>query len=149
MKTKVIFSSLLCLMMAQNLFAELPKLNELTPQAKAKISDKVLSKDEIMQGAERTQNLYIFCLSQTAEKLKMMYPDAKKEIIYDTLSTACEYPEDIFSIYNILLAASSMNKPMSEKQASVFLEDSYKKQGREKSNGELRNEILKSLKIIE
>ncbi|ENV32329.1 hypothetical protein [Acinetobacter gerneri] len=149
MKTKVIFSSLLCLMMAQNLFAELPQRNNLSPQLKASLSDKILSKDEIMQGADRSQNIYFTCLSETSESIKKQFPNANKDMLINITNATCENPEDLFNVYNILLASSSMNKPMSEKQASVFIENAYKKNGREKTNEAVRAKVLKDLRIIE
>ncbi|EPR85124.1 hypothetical protein L289_0581 [Acinetobacter gerneri DSM 14967 = CIP 107464 = MTCC 9824] len=70
-------------------------------------------------------------------------------MLINITNATCENPEDLFNVYNILLASSSMNKPMSEKQASVFIENAYKKNGREKTNEAVRAKVLKDLRIIE
>lgn len=118
-------------------------------KVKADLSDKILTKEEINKGTENTQLLYFSCLIDTAKKLKMMYPDSTKQTITNTVNHACEYSEDKYNTYSVLLAASTMNKPMSEKQAFVFIEKNYNEKGRAAANADQRTKILKYLKIVD
>ena len=146
LKTKLFAVS--CLALSQTVWTGLPLTNHITPQAKAELSDKVLTKDEVMQGADKTQNLYFSCLTETAQNLKNEFPNMDSEILASTLTATCEYPEDLFSIYNILISASSKNMTMSEKQAGVYLEQAYKNKGREEANKVIRGRIYNFLQIL-
>jgi len=148
-KTKICLSSLLCLCFTQNLMAaELSKNHQLAPKLKAQLSDKVLTDIEIMQGADQTHSLYGYCIQETTAKLKAMYPEADQQTVVSTIDQSCIYPEDRFNIYSILIAASGMKKPMSEKQAAVFLENDYEKTGRDQVNHKQRTHIYKTLGIL-
>lgn len=116
---------------------------------KTKLSDKILTEVEILQGADKTQLLYQYCIQDTVSKLKAMYPNVDQQTMISTINDSCIYPEDNFSLYNILLASLSIKKPMSEKQASTFIETSYKKSGRDQINAKQRNIIYKNLGLLE
>lgn len=147
MKLKTLLFAVSCFTLSQTASAGLPLTNHITAQAKAELTDKVLSKDEIMQGADRTERLYFSCLTETAQTLNTSFENMDKEILADTVTATCEYPEDLFSIYNILISAAAQNNLMSEKQASVYLEKAYKSQGREKANQTIRIKIYHFLQI--
>lgn len=122
--------------------------NQITPVLKAKLSDKILTEAEIMQGVDRSQMLYQYCIQDTASKLKRMYPEVDQSIVIESVNYACEFPEDYFNIYSVLLASSSMKKPMSEKAASVFIEVNYTKAGRNQANAAQREHIYKNLGLL-
>lgn len=146
---KLFLFSLLSLCLTQMTIASTSsENNQLEPQLKAKLSDKVFTETEIMQGADNTQVLYFYCIQDTAEKLTTMYPDVDQKTLIDTVNTSCIYPEDRFNLYSILLASSSMKKPISEKQAATFLEKDYAKDGRDQTNAEQRAKIYKGLGLL-
>ncbi len=122
--------------------------DQLSPELRASLSDKTLTEKEIYQGADNTQILYFICIKETQMKITTMYPEIKQDQLIEVINRSCEYSEDNFNIYSILLAASSMKKPMSEKQAAVFLEKNYKKHGRSESNHAQIIEIFKNLALI-
>ncbi|UUS65713.1 MULTISPECIES: hypothetical protein [unclassified Acinetobacter] len=66
----------------------------------------------------------------------------------DTVNNACIYPEDRFNLYSILLAASSMKKPMSEKEAAIFIEQNYLNNGRNQTNATQREKIYTNLGLL-
>ncbi|WP_257227401.1 hypothetical protein [Acinetobacter sp. YH12070] len=101
-----------------------------------------------MEGAAQTQGLYQYCIQDTVSKLKLMYPDADQAMTMDTVNNACIYPEDRFNLYSILLAASSMKKPMSEKEAAIFIEQNYLNNGRNQTNATQREKIYKNLGLL-
>lgn len=149
MKNKRFLLGLLSLCLAQPVLAEtLSENNQVTPQLKSALTDHVLSEVEIMQGADHTQVLYRHCINETVTKLKTMYPDIDQKTVIDTVNASCVYPEDRFNLYSILLAAANMKKPMSEQQAVVFLENDYKKIGRDQANHEQRIQIYKNIGLI-
>ena len=145
MKRRHIFLILCTFFSMQPALSALPDLSEITPQAKARLTDKILSHEEINQGADETQNTYIDCLSQTTENLKAHFPHATQEALIGIIGSNCSSPEDLFNIYNILLASSKSDQPMSEIQAAGYLDNSYKTVGRENSNSAIRLKILKLL----
>jgi len=147
-KTKLLLSTLISLSFIQLAWSVLPENNQIAPSLKAKLSDKILTETEIMQGADQTQMLYQYCILETVSQLKKMYPDADQSTVIDTVNDACIYSEDHFNIYNILLAASSMKKSMSEKQAAVFIEKNYAKEGRDQNNAAQRKDIYKNLGLL-
>jgi hypothetical protein len=130
-------------------WSALSENNQIAPTLKAKLSDKILTQAEITQGANQTQMLYQYCIQETVEKLKMMYPNVDQNTVINTVNGACVYAEDHFNLYSILLAASSMKKPMSEKQAAIFIEKNYAKDGRDQNNAAQRQDIYKKLGLLE
>lgn len=79
-----------------------------------------------------------------------MYPDIDQTTVIQTINETCEYSEDRYSIYNILLASTiAMKKPLSEKQAAAYLEKNYAKEGREKSHAEQRKDIYQKIGVIQ
>lgn len=138
----------ICFLLSQQAFAFDFQSNQLNPQVKAQLSDKPLTNEEVFQGAKKTEILYTSCLTETSDSIKKMFANADPTVVYQTVSGACEYPEDLFMIYNILLVSSQMHQPMSEKQAGEIIDKNYQKDGREKGNSELRTEIMKSLNIL-
>ena len=129
-------------------WSALPENNQISPDLKNKLSDKILTESEIMKGADQTQELYQFCIQDTVSKLKLMYPNADQVMVINTVNDVCIYPEDHFNLYSILLASASMKKPMSEKEAAVFIEQNYLKEGRDKNNATQREEIYKKLGLL-
>ncbi|ENX39995.1 hypothetical protein [Acinetobacter courvalinii] len=148
-KTKLLLIIFLGLSIVQLVWSALPENNQIAPILKAELSDKILTQAEITQGANQTQMLYQYCIQETVEKLKMMYPDVDQNTIINTVNSSCVYSEDHFNLYSILLAASSMKKPMSEKQAAVFIEKNYAKDGRDQNNAAQRKDIYKKLGLLE
>lgn len=149
MKIRYLFLSVLLLCTTQSSFSALQDVSEITPLAKAQLTDKILSPDEINHGANETQKTYIACLSQTNETVQEHFPNANQDILIGILASNCSSPEDLFNIYNILLASYNEKTPMSESQAASYLENSYKTYGREISNSTIRLKILKLLNIIQ
>lgn len=129
-------------------WSALPENNQISPSLKIQLSDIILTEREIMKGADQTQELYQYCIQDTVSKLKLMYPDADQAMVIDTVNDACVYSEDRFNLYNILLASSSMKKPISEKEAAIFIEQNYLKDGRNKTNANQREKIYKSLGLL-
>lgn len=118
------------------------------PELKKNLTNKVLTAEEIEFGAKKSGYLYLYCISSTAEKLKSMYSDSSESLVLSTINDSCHYPEDLYGIYNIVLAHQSMNKKVSEQDALVYLEKTYKAKGREESNKEQRLKIFKALKLV-
>lgn len=112
------------------------------------LGTKILTIQEVMQGAERTQALYLSCISDTAQSLKSINPSVDEETLYSFINKTCEYSEGQFSLYNILIASNQMNKAMSEKDAAQFLERAYATKGREASNQDIRTKIFKALNLL-
>ncbi|TCM71052.1 hypothetical protein EC844_101333 [Acinetobacter calcoaceticus] len=148
MKNKLLLSAFISLSVMQSAWSALPETHQIDPSVKAKLSDKILTDAEIMQGADQTQTLYQYCIQETVSKLKTMYPDIDAKTVTDTVNDACVYSEDRFNVYSILLGASNMKKPMSEKQAAVFIEKTYAKEGRDQSNAAQRADIYKNLGLL-
>lgn len=148
MKKNIFISIIAMVSVSQMSIAALPELAEITPQAKAQLSDKILSMEEISHGADETQNTYVACLTQTNEAIKNNFPNANQDILMGIIGSTCTSHEDLFNVYNILLASSNSQKPMSELQAAEYLEQSYKTLGRENANSEMRIKILKLLNIV-
>lgn len=113
------------------------------------LTDNTLSLQDIEFGALKSQFLYFTCITETAERLKSMYPDSSQIEILSTINDSCTYSEDLFSIYNIVLAHQAMKKEVSEKDALNYLEKAYKEKGREKANNKQRLKIFKTLNLIE
>ncbi|ENX38375.1 hypothetical protein [Acinetobacter sp. NIPH 2100] len=148
-KIKLLLVAVLGLSVVQLAWSALPENNQIASTLKAKLSDKILTQAEITQGANQTQMLYQYCIQDTVEKLKMMYPDVDQNTVINTVNGSCVYSEDHFNLYSVLLAASSMQKPMSEKQAAVFIEKNYAKDGRDQNNAAQRKNIYKKLGLLE
>jgi hypothetical protein len=129
-------------------WSALPENNQISPVLKTKLSDKILTESEIMKGADESQILYKHCIIDTVSKLKLMYPDTDQAMIIDIVNSVCMYPEDLFNLYSILLASASMKKAMSEKEAAVFIEQSYLKDGRNKANATQRDQIYTNLGLL-
>jgi len=129
-------------------WSALPENNQISPDLKTQLSDKILTESEIMKGADQTQGLYQYCIQDTVSKLKFMYPNADQAMVIDIVNGACIYPEDRFNLYSILLASASMKKPISEKEAAVFIEQNYLKDGRNKANATQREKIYKNLGLL-
>ncbi|WP_228157206.1 hypothetical protein [Acinetobacter sp. CFCC 11171] len=129
-------------------WSALPENNQISSILKNQLSDKILTESEIMEGAAQTQGLYQYCIQDTVSKLKLMYPDADQAMTMDTVNNACIYPEDRFNLYSILLAASSMKKPMSEKEAAIFIEQNYHNNGRNQTNATQREKIYTNLGLL-
>lgn len=129
-------------------WSALPENNQISPSLKTQLSDKILTESEIMKGADQTQELYQYCIQDTISKLELMYPDADQAMVIDTVNDACIYPEDRFNLYSILLASASMKKLMSEKEAAIFIEQNYLKDGRNKANATQREKIYKNLGLL-
>lgn len=149
MKTKYLLSALFSFCFIQIASAELPINEKFDPTAKAELTDKILTENEIYQGADASQRTYYFCITDTAMKMKYMYPETAQDDLIKIVNSSCEYSEDRFKLYSILLAASSMKKPMSEKQAAVFIENNYKQQGRTQNNHEQRIKIYQGLGLMQ
>lgn len=130
-------------------WSELPENNQISRDLKVQLSNKILTEPEIMQGADQTAELYQYCIQDTVNKLKFMYPDVDQTTVVNTVNDACVYSEDRFNIYNILLASISMKKLMSEKEAVVFIEKNYAKNGRNQTNAAQRGTIYKKLGLLE
>lgn len=129
-------------------WSALPKNNQIPSILKNQLSDKKLTESEIIQGADQTEKLYQYCIQDTVSRLKLMYPDVDEATVINTVNNACIYPEDRFNLYSILLAASSMKKPMSEKEAAIFIEQNYIKDGRNQANATQREKIYKNLGLL-
>lgn len=149
MKTRHFIVGFMSIFLMQALWAKTPVNEYFNPEVKAKLTDKILTEKEISQVAENTRLIYFYCITDTANKMKMMIPGSTKNELIEIINSSCEYPEDRFHLYNILLAAASMKKPMSEKQAAVFLENAYNAQGRTKANQEDRHKIFKVLGLMD
>ncbi|ENU31815.1 hypothetical protein F991_00300 [Acinetobacter sp. CIP-A165] len=143
-----VFSTFIILSFCSPLWAKNENIPHQQSMIHERLSDTILSEQEILNGADNSQILYASCLIDTAQKLKNMYPDVAQDILVKTLIEACAYPEDLFSVYNILLASIKMKKPMSERQAYQYIEKAYKEKGRDQTNADFRNVLLKNLKII-
>ncbi|EPF70437.1 hypothetical protein [Acinetobacter rudis] len=144
---KILFCASFSLMIIQSAWAD--NNHQLEARVKEKLGTKVLTEKEVYAGADQTNLLYAHCIGETAAKLKTMYPDIKQQIVIQTVNEACEYPEDRYGIYSILLASTiAMKKPLSERQAAVYLEKEYEKIGRDQANAEQREAIYKKLGIM-
>lgn len=101
-----------------------------------------------MEDADLTQGRYQYCIQNTVTKLKLMNPDADQAMVIDSVNDVCIYPEDRFNLYSILFASASMKKPMSKKQAAIFTEQNYLKDGRNKTNANQRVKVYSSLGLL-
>lgn len=123
--------------------------SHINSQAVSQLSTNVLNLNEISQGADETQNSYVACLTQIHSQMKSSVPQFSSDTLITLVADKCAPVEDLFSIYNILLAASKENKMLSETQAANFLEKSYQNYGREGSNRQTRVKVLQLLGFIE
>lgn len=123
--------------------------HELGANVKADLANNILTEKEVYEGADLSSLLYEHCIGETTAKLKTMYPNIDQKQLIRTLNESCEYSEDRYGIYNILLASMIvMKKPLSEQQAAMILEKEYLKIGRDKANAKQRKDIYKRLGII-
>lgn len=149
MKTKYLLSAFFSFCFIQTVSAELPINEQFDPTVKAELKNKILTENEIYQGADTSQKAYYFCITDTAMKMKYMYPETEQDELIKIINSSCEYSEDRFNLYSILLAASSMKKPMSEKQAAVFIENNYKQHGRTQINQKQRIKIYQDIGLMQ
>lgn len=144
---KILLCGCLSFSILQNTWADIN--HQLEPEVKANLSTKVLTEEEVYEGADQTGLAYIYCIAETASKLKSMYPEYDQDTIVKTVNEVCIYAEDRYSIYNILLASTiAMKKPLSEKQAAAYLEKNYAEMGREKAQAEQRKDIYQKVGLI-
>ena len=120
----------------------------ISPQAASQLSNRVLSIHEISQGADETQNSYVSCLTQTHAQMQISSSQFDADTLISQVAKDCAPTEDLFGIYNVILAASQANQLLSETQAARYLDRSYQNYGREYSNRETRVKIMKLLGFI-
>jgi hypothetical protein len=146
---KLLLSLLILCSFQLSTMANAAEENDKTVNAELKktLTNKVLTAKEIESRAEKSGYLYLYCISNTAEKLKSMYPDSSESLVLSTINDSCQYPEDLYSIYNIVLAHQNMNKKVSEQDALSYLEKAYKAKGRDETNKEQRLKLFKALEI--
>lgn len=129
-------------------FAGPSQSDQINPMLKAQLSEKISSQSEIYQKAEWTGNMYVLCISETAKAIQNNFSTYQSDMLFNIVNMTCQDTEDWFGIYNILLASYSMQKPISEQAAAVYLEKSYKSIGRSATNLEQRNKFYKAIGII-
>ncbi len=87
------------------------------PSDEQHFSDEPLSSEKIQLGAELSDEAYHHCMVWGYHRLSLMYGDDDLDGITNQLLQLCQSHEDVYDIYNILLASDRHNFPMTEQKA--------------------------------
>ncbi|WP_435932751.1 hypothetical protein ACSF86_04130 [Moraxella bovoculi] len=89
----------------------------LRPGDEQHFSDEPLSSEKIQLGAKLSDEAYYHCMVWGYHRLSLMYDDDDLDEIANQLLQLCQSHEDVYDIYNILLASDRYNFPMTERKA--------------------------------
>ncbi|MFB2539669.1 MULTISPECIES: hypothetical protein [unclassified Acinetobacter] len=131
---------------AEDVIAFDAKTDPVVQKLKHEFENKPLGAKVNQRNAVLSDTFYHRCLSETLATLKKDFPSDKPEVHQTIVFDTCEYTEDIYNTYNVLLAADNMKKKMSEQEAYQHVIDSYiKNGGRSKTNAKMRDEIWQKI----
>ncbi|WP_432480606.1 hypothetical protein [Moraxella sp. ZY200743] len=85
------------------------------PSSEQQFSDERLSSQKIQLGAKLSEGAYYHCMVWGYHRLSLMYDDL--DDISDHILQLCQDHEDVYGIYNILLASDHYGFFMTEKKA--------------------------------
>lgn len=89
----------------------------LRPSSEQVFSDKTLTSEQINLGAELSEQAYYHCMIWGYHRLTAMYGDDDVDKIADDILQLCQDHEDVYDIYNILLASDHYGFEMTELKA--------------------------------
>lgn len=90
-------------------------------------SDKQLTSEQINLGAELSEQAYSHCMAWGYHRLTAMYGDNDVDKIADDILQLCQDHENIYSIYNMLLASDYYGFEMTEYKAWQRILENAKK----------------------
>ena len=89
----------------------------LRPTSEQVFSDKKLTSEQIQLGAELSEQAYFDCMLWGYYRLTAMFGDDDIDKIADDILQLCQDHEDVYDIYNILLASDHYGFEMTEYKA--------------------------------
>lgn len=115
----------------------------LRPSREQIFSDQKLSSEQIQLGAELSEQAYYHCMVWGYDRLTAMFGDDDVDKIADDIFALCQDHEDIYDIYNILLASDHYGFEMTEYKAWQRIQENKQKGIRDSSD--FRQAVKKQL----
>ncbi|MDO4894418.1 hypothetical protein [Moraxella sp.] len=115
----------------------------LRPSREQIFSDQKLSSEQIQLGAKLSEQAYYHCMVWGYDRLTTMFGDNDIDKIADGIFALCQDHEDIYDIYNILLASDHYGFEMTEYKAWQRIQ-ANQQQGI-KDNRDFRQAVKKQL----
>lgn len=104
------------------------------PSHEQTFSDKTLTSEQIQLGAELSEQAYQHCMVWSYYRLTAMYGDDDLDAVADMILQLCQDHENVYDIYNILLASDHYGFTMTEHKAWQRILDNKQKGMRDNSD---------------
>lgn len=104
------------------------------PSHEQTFSDKKLTSEQIRLGVALSEEAYYHCMIWGYHRLTAMFGDDDIDKVADDILTLCQDHEDVYDIYNILLASDHYGFEMTEYQARQRILENAQKGTRDNSD---------------